>query len=71
MTESEDFRARLEKLEMLAAEQDRTIEDLNQTITSQWREIEALRRQIAKLDDELREVEAGMPAPPIQKPPHY
>jgi|JI10StandDraft_1071094.scaffolds.fasta_scaffold4267078_2 SlyX protein len=71
MTESEDFRARLEKLEMLAAEQDRTIEDLNQTITSQWREIEALRRQIAKLDDELREVEAGMPALPIQKPPHY
>jgi SlyX protein len=71
MTESEDFRARLEKLEMLAAEQDRTIEDLNQTITSQWREIEALRRQIAKLDDELREVEEGMPALPIQKPPHY
>ena len=71
MTESEDFRARLEKLEMLAAEQDRTIEDLNQTITSQWREIEALRRQIAKLDDELREVEAGMPGLPIQKPPHY
>ena len=71
MAETDDLKERLEKLEMLAAEQERVIEDLNQTITAQWREIEALKRQIAKLDDELREVEAGLPAPPIQKPPHY
>jgi SlyX protein len=71
MSETDDLRARLDKLEMLAAEQERVIEDLNETITGQWREIEALKRRIAKLDDELREVEAGMPAPPIQKPPHY
>ena len=71
MGERDDFRARLEKLEMLAAEQERVIEDLNETITGQWREIETLRRKIAKLDDELREVEAGLPAPANQKPPHY
>jgi SlyX protein len=71
MGELDDLRARLEKLEVLSAEQERTIEELNETITGQWREIEGLKRQIAKLDDELREVEAGMPAPPIQKPPHY
>lgn len=71
MGEMDDLRVRLEKLEMLAAEQDRTIEDLNETITGQWREIEALKRQVARLDDELKEVEAGLPAPPIQKPPHY
>jgi SlyX protein len=71
MSEIDELRARLDKLEMLTAEQERVIEDLNETITGQWREIEALKRRIAKLDDELREVEAGMPAPPIQKPPHY
>ncbi len=71
MGEMDDIRVRIEKLEILAAEQDRTIEDLNQTITGQWREIEALKRQIARLDDELKEVEAGLPAPAIQKPPHY
>jgi SlyX protein len=71
MSEMDDLRARLDKLEMLAAEQERVIEDLNETITGQWREVETLKRRIAKLDDELREVEAGMPAPPIQKPPHY
>lgn len=71
MAEIDDLRARLEKLEMLAAEQERTIEELNETITGQWREIELLKRRITKLDDELREVEAGLPAPPITKPPHY
>lgn len=71
MSEIEDLIARLEKLEILAAEQERTIEDLNETITGQWREIDALKRRISKLDEELREVEAGLPAPPNQKPPHY
>lgn len=71
MSEFEDLIARLEKLEILAAEQERTIEDLNETITGQWREIDALKRRISKLDEELREVEAGLPAPPNQKPPHY
>lgn len=71
MSEVEDLIARLEKLEILAAEQERTIEDLNETITGQWREIDALKRRISKLDEELREVEAGLPAPPNQKPPHY
>ena len=71
MSEIDDLRARLDKLEMLVADQERVIEDLNETVTGQWREIETLKRRIAKLDDELREVEAGLPAPPIQKPPHY
>jgi SlyX protein len=71
MAEMAEVKARLEKLELLAAEQERTIEVLNETITGQWREIELLKRQLARLDDELREVEAGLPAPPNQKPPHY
>ena len=71
MDELAHLKARLETLEAQAAHQDRTIEDLNETITAQWKEIEALKRHLARLDDELREVAAGVPAPPIQRPPHY
>ena len=48
MGEIDTLGARLDKLEMLSAEQERTIEELNETITGQWREIEALKRRIAK-----------------------
>ena len=71
MDELAELRSRLEALEAYATHQDRTIGDLNETITAQWKEIDALKRQIARLDDQLREVEAGLPAAPVQKPPHY
>ena len=71
MGEIDTLGARLDKLEMLSAEQERTIEELNETITGQWREIEALKRRIAKLEAEVSEVAAGMPAPPVTRPPHY
>jgi SlyX protein len=71
MDELAELRSRLEALEAYTAHQDRTVEELNETITAQWKEIDALKRQIGRLDDQLREVEAGLPAAPIQKPPHY
>lgn len=71
MDEIAELTARLEALEIQSAHQDRVVEDLNQTITDLWKQIEVLRRQVVRIDDELREVEAGMPAPPVQKPPHY
>ncbi len=63
--------ARLDALEEKVAYQDQTIEDLNQVIAGQWKQIDALNRQIGKLDDQLREVEAGMPSRPEPPPPHY
>lgn len=64
--------ARIDALEMRATEQERTIEDLNAAILAQWKEIEGLNRQIARLEAQLREIEAhtppGEPEPP---PPHY
>jgi SlyX protein len=63
--------ARVEALETLAAHQERTIEELNDVIAAQWKEIESLKRQLARLDDQLRDVESGLPAPPNQRPPHY
>jgi SlyX protein len=61
---------RLEEFEMRLAYQDKTISDLNDVITAQWKKIEALERQLLRLDEELRDIDS-MEAPPNQKPPHY
>jgi SlyX protein len=64
---------RLDTLEVRIAFQDDTIEVLNTTVTAQWAEIDALKRQIARLNDRLHEAESrgsgrAEPEPP---PPHY
>jgi SlyX protein len=51
--------------------QEDTIEVLNQTITMQWHQIDALKRQIADLSNRLREAEAGTGRPANERPPHY
>ena len=65
-----DHSSRLETLETLVAHQDRTIAELNDVITSQWRRIDALERQVAKLREEFQNggVPRDTPEPP---PPHY
>lgn len=68
-----DLTARLEALETLAAHQEQVIEDLNRTVTAQWSEIAALKRQFENLGQRLREI-ADNPAlaePPEPPPPHY
>ena len=44
--------------------QDDTIETLNQTITAQWKQIDALTRQIAALNERLQEAERRRRARP-------
>ena len=63
--------ARIEALEMRLMFQDATIETLNETVTTQWREIDALKRRIAQLNERLSEAEAGLPRPANEPPPHY
>lgn len=63
--------ARIETLEARLMFQDVTIETLNETVTTQWREIDALKRQIANLSERLQEAEAGLPRPTNEPPPHY
>ena len=46
---------RIDLLETRLTFQDATIETLNQTITAQWHQIDALTRQIAALSERLRE----------------
>lgn len=64
---------RLEALEVRAAYQDQVIEDLNQTITAQWREIERLQRLLSRLEDQVNASIAagGAPNLPEPPPPHY
>jgi SlyX protein len=65
--------ARIDTLEMRFAHQDQIIEDLNSTITEQWRHIDALTRRLTNLVERVQEATAaegvaGAPEPP---PPHY
>lgn len=62
---------RLDTLESRVMFQDDTIETLNQTVMTQWREIEMLRRQIAALVERLEESAAHADAPANEPPPHY
>jgi SlyX protein len=73
MTEPPDIATRLEALEVRAAFQDQTIEDLNATITAQWQELDRLKHLITRLEDQVREAEAaaGGPQMPEPPPPHY
>ena len=60
-----------EVLEMRLTYQDDAMETLNGAITAQWNEIDALRRQIATLREQLAEDEDRAGGPRNEPPPHY
>jgi len=62
---------RIDVLEMRLTFQDEVIETLNKTITAQWLKIEALTRQVADLNQRLREAETLAPGAANEPPPHY
>ncbi|OYY06755.1 MAG: SlyX protein [Rhizobiales bacterium 35-68-8] len=73
MTDFDTLNARIDALEISRAHQDRAIEDLSEALAGQWKEIEALHRQVARLTEQLAEAAAagaggGEVEPP---PPHY
>ena len=61
---------RIDALEIRVAHQDATIEDLNATITAQWRTIDALAREVAGLVDRVQDLGRREPGAP-EPPPHY
>jgi SlyX protein len=65
--------ARLDELEMRVAHQDQTIEDLNAAITAQWKLIDRLEREVARLSERVADAEqsSGDAAPVERPPPHY
>ena len=58
MSDIKTLSDRIDALESRLMFQDDTIETLNQTITEQWRKIDALTRQLASLSERLQEAEA-------------
>jgi SlyX protein len=62
---------RIDALEARAMYQEETIEQLNATITAQWKQIDMLTRQLAALTERLQEAEANAPAATNERPPHY
>jgi SlyX protein len=71
MTDVDAQNERIDALEMRLTYQDVTIETLNQTITTQWTEIDKLKRQVAELKERLQETESNLPGPANERPPHY
>ena len=71
MNEIKTLSERIDTLEAKLAYQDDTIEQLNQTITAQWKQIDVLTRQIAALSERLQQAEANAPGPANERPPHY
>ena len=71
----EALTARMDGLEMRLAYQTEAIEDLNATITAQWKQIDALTRQITMLEDRVAEAESrggtALDAADEPPPPHY
>ena len=65
--------ARIDALEEKIAYQDQVIEDLNTAVTDQWREIDTLKRLVASLLDEVKEMElaARVTVGREPPPPHY
>jgi len=71
MSDVDALNERIDALEMRLTYQDVTIEMLNQTITTQWVEIDRLTRQVAELKERLQEAESNAPGPANEPPPHY
>jgi SlyX protein len=71
MNDGKTLSERIDALESRVMFQDETIETLNQTITAQWQQIDALTRQVANLGERLQEAEAHVPGAANEPPPHY
>ena len=63
---------RLEDLEIKFAFQTETLEDLNLTVTKQWKEIDTLKKQNNRLKHQIIELrENDQTSPENTAPPHY
>ena len=66
---SDDMKARIDALEIRIAHQDKTIADLSDMITEQWRKINDLERRFGALHAEVESI--GAERGGHEPPPHY
>ena len=71
MSDAKALGERIDALEMRLAFQDETIEALNQAITAQWKQIDALTRRLTELKERLQDAESNAGGPVNERPPHY
>jgi len=71
MSDLKTLNERIDTLEARLTFQDDAIETLNNTVTDQWKKIDALTRQLVALSQRLMEAESQMPAAANEPPPHY
>lgn len=63
---------RLETLEILAAEQEKTIEELSAQFADQWAAIDRLQKRLDALTERFLALEErAAPDTPVTKPPHW
>lgn len=73
MNDAEALAQRIDALEMRLVHQDEIIEDLNNTVIQQWRQIDVLTHRVTRLGDRLAAAKEGSGLDPEQEapPPHY
>lgn len=63
---------RLTQLEILAAEQERTIAELSDQIAAQWKTIDSMQRKLDALTQRFLALEEqAAPEIPVTRPPHW
>jgi SlyX protein len=63
---------RLTTLEIRAAEQERTIEDLSGQLAEQWKTIDRMQKKLDALTERFLALEErAAPDVPVTKPPHW
>jgi SlyX protein len=72
MTDIAALSGRIDALEISKAHQDRAVEDLSEALARQWKEIETLNRQVARLREQVEEAAASTGGGEVEPPPpHY
>lgn len=66
---SNDLEARIMELEMTVTHQERTISELSDVVAEQWSQIEALKREMTRLEETKADVDPDDEAD--RRPPHY
>lgn len=69
---STDHEDRIARLEMLVAEQERTIAELSDQLAEQWATVDRMRKKLDALTERFLALEEQtLPDTPVTKPPHY
>ena len=72
MSDTPDEQDRIEDLEVMAAHQAQTIDELSDQLRHAFEAIDSLQRSVTVLTERLQSVEdVAVPRPEVTKPPHY